>query len=59
MSSSLTADQHKLMGNEHFKLKAFDEAIAEYSTAIVCLPSDRDPFQKKVFASESNSFLDV
>jgi hypothetical protein len=37
MASTLTADQHKLMGNEHFKLKEFEEAIAEYSTAIVCL----------------------
>ncbi|GJJ77610.1 STIP1 homology and U-box containing protein 1 [Entomortierella parvispora] len=52
MSSTLTADQHKLMGNEHFKLKAFDEAIAEYSTAIV-----KDPKVAAYYSNRANCYL--
>jgi len=36
MTSNLTAEQHKLKGNDYFKTKAYDDAIQEYSTAIVC-----------------------
>ncbi|KAF9174436.1 STIP1 y and U box-containing protein 1 [Mortierella sp. AD011] len=35
MTSYLTAEQHKLKGNEYFKNKAYDDAIQEYSTAIL------------------------
>ncbi|KAF9361976.1 STIP1 y and U box-containing protein 1 [Mortierella sp. AD094] len=35
MASYFTAEQHKLKGNEYFKNKAYDDAIQEYSTAIV------------------------
>ena len=35
MASNLSAEQHKLKGNSLFKEKAYDDAIQEYSTAIV------------------------
>ncbi|KAG0053473.1 STIP1 y and U box-containing protein 1 [Gryganskiella cystojenkinii] len=52
MASTLTADQHKLMGNEHFKLKEFAEAIAEYSTAIV-----KDPKVAAFYSNRANCYL--
>ncbi|KAF9430901.1 STIP1 y and U box-containing protein 1 [Podila epigama] len=39
MASTLSADEHKLRGNEHFKAGNYEEAIAEYSTAIVKAPT--------------------
>jgi len=41
MTSNLTAEQHKLKGNDYFKTKAYDDAIQEYSTAIVCEKTSR------------------
>ncbi|KAI1318847.1 STIP1 y and U box-containing protein 1 [Mortierella claussenii] len=39
MASNLLAEQHKLKGNDYFKAKAYDDAIQEYSTAIVKNPA--------------------
>lgn len=39
MASTLTADEHKLKGNEYFKAKDYQDAIQEYSKAIVKTPS--------------------
>ncbi|KAF9313821.1 STIP1 y and U box-containing protein 1 [Podila horticola] len=38
MASTLTADEHKLKGNEYFKAKDYQDAIQEYSKAIVKNP---------------------
>lgn len=35
MASTLTADEHKLKGNEYFKAQEYEDAIQEYSKAIV------------------------
>ncbi|KAG0339505.1 STIP1 y and U box-containing protein 1 [Podila humilis] len=35
MASTLTADEHKLRGNEHFKHREYEDAIQEYSKAIM------------------------
>ncbi|KAG0269717.1 STIP1 y and U box-containing protein 1 [Actinomortierella ambigua] len=52
MSHSLTADQHKQLGNEHFKKKEYEEAITEYSRAIV-----KDPRQAVYYTNRANCYL--
>ncbi|KAG0012868.1 STIP1 y and U box-containing protein 1 [Entomortierella chlamydospora] len=52
MTSYLTAEQHKLKGNEYFKNKAYDDAIQEYSTAIV-----KDPKVAVYYCNRANCFL--
>ncbi|KAF9117158.1 STIP1 y and U box-containing protein 1 [Mortierella sp. AM989] len=52
MTSHSTAEQHKLRGNEYFKIKAYDDAIQEYSTAIV-----KDPKVAVYYCNRANCFL--
>ncbi|KAF9132886.1 STIP1 y and U box-containing protein 1 [Mortierella sp. 14UC] len=52
MASTLTAEQHKLRGNEFFKLKDLDQAILEYSTAIV-----KDPKVAVYYQNRANCYL--
>ncbi|KAG0254575.1 STIP1 y and U box-containing protein 1 [Mortierella polycephala] len=52
MASNLTAEQHKLKGNEFFKTKAFDDAIHEYSTAIV-----KNPKVAVYYCNRANCYL--
>ncbi|KAG0205624.1 STIP1 y and U box-containing protein 1 [Mortierella sp. GBA30] len=52
MASNLTAEQHKLKGNEFFKTKAFDDAIHEYSTAIV-----KNPKVATYYCNRANCYL--
>ncbi|KAF9999116.1 STIP1 y and U box-containing protein 1 [Modicella reniformis] len=52
MTSNLTADQHKLKGNEHFKRHDYDNAIQEYSTAIV-----KNPKMAVYYCNRANCFL--
>ncbi|KAF9904142.1 STIP1 y and U box-containing protein 1 [Linnemannia zychae] len=47
-----TAEQHKLKGNEFFKLKDLDKAILEYSTAIV-----KDPKVAVYYQNRANCYL--
>ncbi|KAG0227924.1 STIP1 y and U box-containing protein 1 [Actinomortierella wolfii] len=49
---SLTADQHKQLGNEHFKHKEYEEAITEYTRAIV-----KDPKQAVYYTNRANCYL--
>ncbi|KAF9098239.1 STIP1 y and U box-containing protein 1 [Mortierella sp. AD031] len=52
MASTLTADEHKLKGNEFFKIKDYDQAIHEYSTAIV-----KDPKVAVYYQNRANCYL--
>ncbi|KAF9933746.1 STIP1 y and U box-containing protein 1 [Linnemannia zychae] len=52
MASALTAEQHKLRGNEFFKAKELDQAIQEYSTAIV-----KDPKVAVYYQNRANCYL--
>ncbi|KAG9327402.1 hypothetical protein KVV02_005978 [Mortierella alpina] len=52
MASNLTAEQHKLKGNDFFKTKSFDDAIHEYSTAIV-----KDPKVATYYCNRANCYL--
>ncbi|KAG0079669.1 STIP1 y and U box-containing protein 1 [Linnemannia elongata] len=52
MASTLTAEQHKLRGNEFFKAKDLDQAIHEYSTAIV-----KDPKVAVYYQNRANCYL--
>ncbi|CAO3563044.1 unnamed protein product [Mortierella alpina] len=52
MASNLTAEQHKLKGNDFFKTKSFDNAIQEYSTAIV-----KDPKVATYYCNRANCYL--
>ncbi|KAF9960515.1 STIP1 y and U box-containing protein 1 [Mortierella alpina] len=52
MATNLTAEQHKLKGNEFFKTKSFDDAIQEYSTAIV-----KDPKVATYYCNRANCYL--
>ncbi|KAF9573249.1 STIP1 y and U box-containing protein 1 [Mortierella alpina] len=52
MASNLTAEQHKLRGNDYFKTKSFDDAIQEYSTAIV-----KDPKVATYYCNRANCYL--
>lgn len=54
MASNLTAEQHKLKGNEYFKTKDYDGAIHEYSTAIV-----KDPKVAVYYCNRANCYLKV
>ncbi|KAF9542554.1 STIP1 y and U box-containing protein 1 [Mortierella hygrophila] len=48
----MTAEQHKLRGNEFFKAKDLDQAIHEYSTAIV-----KDPKVAVYYQNRANCYL--
>ncbi|KAF9136643.1 STIP1 y and U box-containing protein 1 [Mortierella sp. GBA39] len=48
----MTAEQHKLRGNEFFKVKDLDQAIHEYSTAIV-----KDPKVAVYYQNRANCYL--
>ncbi|KAF9577134.1 STIP1 y and U box-containing protein 1, partial [Lunasporangiospora selenospora] len=48
----LSAEQHKLKGNDYFKSKAYDDAIQEYTTAIV-----KDPKIAVYYCNRANCFL--
>ncbi|KAK3831027.1 MAG: hypothetical protein J3R72DRAFT_455356 [Linnemannia gamsii] len=52
MASTLTAEQHKLRGNDFFKVKDLDQAIQEYSTAIV-----KDPKVAVYYQNRANCYL--
>ncbi|ORZ23926.1 hypothetical protein BCR41DRAFT_302432 [Lobosporangium transversale] len=52
MTSSIAAEQHKIKGNDYFKAKAFDNAIQEYSTAIV-----KDPKVAIYYCNRANCYL--
>ncbi|KAF9975746.1 STIP1 y and U box-containing protein 1 [Actinomortierella ambigua] len=52
MSHSLTADQHKQLGNEHFKNREYEEAITEYTRAIV-----KDPKHAVYYTNRANCYL--
>ncbi|KAG0374716.1 STIP1 y and U box-containing protein 1 [Mortierella sp. AD032] len=52
MASTLTAEQHKLRGNDFFKVKDLDHAIQEYSTAIV-----KDPKVAVYYQNRANCYL--
>ncbi|KAG9072166.1 STIP1 y and U box-containing protein 1 [Linnemannia hyalina] len=52
MASTMTAEQHKLRGNEFFKVKDLDQAIHEYSTAIV-----KDPKVAVYYQNRANCYL--
>lgn len=52
MASTLTAEQHKLRGNEFFKVKDLDQAIHEYSIAIV-----KDPKVAVYYQNRANCYL--
>ncbi|KAF8942121.1 STIP1 y and U box-containing protein 1 [Haplosporangium gracile] len=52
MTSTLTAEQHKAIGNDFFKVKDFGQAIHEYSTAIV-----KDPKVAVYYQNRANCYL--
>ncbi|KAG0272170.1 STIP1 y and U box-containing protein 1 [Linnemannia exigua] len=52
MASTMTAEQHKLRGNDFFKVKDLDQAIHEYSTAIV-----KDPKVAVYYQNRANCYL--
>ncbi|KAF9432200.1 STIP1 y and U box-containing protein 1 [Entomortierella beljakovae] len=48
----MSSDEHKLKGNEHFKRKEYDEAIQEYTTAIV-----KNPGVAAYYSNRANCYL--